>query len=141
MTRDELRQIPQLHRQIERDKEQLRFLREKATAIPSTLPDHERVQTSPSGSGNRYVEDAVDLNKEIQKKELYLAELQAQAKVFIRSLPRETETDKLTIKVLKCRYLKCYRWSEIEELLGYAERHLRRIEYDCVKNVLPCPHS
>ena len=135
MTRDKLRQIPQLHKQIERDKEQLRFLREKATAIPSTLPDHERVQTSPPGSGNRYVEEAVDLNKDIQKKELYLAELQAEASVFIRALPTGTETDKLTIKVLKHRYLKCYTWEQIAELAGYAMRYLQQIEWDVVKKM------
>ena len=135
MTRDELRQIPQLHKQIERDKEQLRFLREKATAIPSTLPDHERVQTSPSGSGNRYVEEAVDLNKDIQKKELYLAELQIKAKTFICSLPAETENEKLTVKVLKHRYLKCYTWDQIAELLGYDTRWIKRLEYKAVNSL------
>ena len=139
ITRDELRQIPYLYRQIERDKEQLRYLREKATSIPPTLPDHERVQTSPSGGGNRYVEEAVDLNRDIQKKELHLIELQTEAEKLFHSLPKKTETEKLTLKVLRYRYLKCCTWEEISELLGYAERHIRRLEYECVKDVLPCP--
>ena len=65
ISRRELRRIPQLDKLIERKKEHLLFLEEKATSIPSTLPDHERVQTSPSGSGNRYIEAAIDLSKEI----------------------------------------------------------------------------
>ena len=135
MTREELRQIPQLHKQIERDKEHLRFLREKATAIPSTLPDHERVQTSPTGSGNRYVEEAVDLNRDIHKKEVHLVELQVKARAFIYSLPGETETEKLTIKVLRYRYLKCYTWEETAELTGYAMRYLQQVEWDAVKKL------
>lgn len=131
MTAKALRQIPQLHKQIERDKEQLRFLREKATSVPS-LADRERVQTSPSGGGNRYVEAAIDLNKDIQRKELLLLELKTEAMAFISMLPEETETDRLALKVMNYRYLKCYAWDEIAELLGYDERWLRRLEARCI---------
>lgn len=135
ITRAEIRRIPELHKSILRDKEQLIFLREKATAIPSTLPDHERVQTSPSGGGNRYVEAAIDLNKDILRKELLLAELQAKAREYIESLPNETETERLIHKILRYRYLKCYTWEETAELLGYYERHIRRLEYQVVSQI------
>ena len=135
ITRAEIRRIPELHKSILRDKEYLIFLREKATAIPSTLPDHERVQTSPSGGGNRYVEAAIDLNKDIQRKELLLSELKAKALEYIESLPDETETEHLIRKVLRYRYLECYTWEETAELLGYYERHIRRLEYQAVSQI------
>ena len=108
ITRSELRRIPQLHKDIRRKKAQLAYLREKATAIPSTLPDHERVQTSPSGSGNRYVEEAVDLGKEIEADEEGLKQLKSKAAAFIRTLPARTETEKLTVKIMRKRYIKGY---------------------------------
>ena len=83
ITRRDLRRIPQLNKLIERKKEHLLFLDEKATSIPSTMPDHERVQTSPSGSGNRYIEAAIDLSKEI-------AEIEKELDVVKRSI-REQE--------------------------------------------------
>ena len=130
ITRDEIRQIPDLHKSIERDKEQLVFLREKATCIPSTLKDQERVQTSPSNSGNKYIEEAVDLNKEIQRKKEELTELQGRAKQFI-----VTVEDPLTRKILKLRYLKCYTWDEVAELTGYVVRWVQQIEWSVIKDL------
>ncbi len=121
---EELRSIPRLHKQIERDKEQLRYLREKATAIKSALDiDGERVQTSPENNANKYIEAAVDLDKEIQAKSTELTELQRRAKEFI-----DTVQDSFANKILKHRYLKCRGWEEIADLLGYDARYLQRIE-------------
>ncbi len=135
ITREELRSIPVLNRQIEADKKRLYFLREKAVSLPSTLPDHERVQTSPSGGGNRYVEEAVDLAKEISEKEAELKKLRGEARAFIRSLPVETETEKLTRKVLTRRYLRGYTWPEIADSLVYSVRYLQQLEWDAIKNL------
>ena len=139
ITREEIRSIPELYKSIQRDKEQLLYLQEKATSVPSTIPDHERVQTSPSNNGNKYVEEAVDRSREIKEKELKLAELQHRMRGLIASLPRETETDKLAVRILRLRYLKCYTWEEVAELTGYVERHVRRVEYEILEDVLPCP--
>ena len=139
ITREEIRSIPELHKSIQRDKERLRYLREKATSIPS-LSDQERVQTSPSGGGNRFVEAAVDLNNEIRAKEIRLTELQGRAKKFICSLPAETEVQKLTLKVLKYRYLRCYTWEEISEVVVYAPRYIQQLEWEIVKDLIP-PHG
>lgn len=127
ITRDEIRSIPDLHKSIQKDKEQLRFLREKATCVPSTLTDHERVQTSPSSNVNRYTEEAVDLDREIQKKELELIELQDRAREFI-----VTVEDPLARRILRLRYLYCHTWGEVAELTGYNERWIRRKEYSIV---------
>ena len=130
ITRDEIRSIPDIHKSIKRDKEQLLFLREKATCIPSSTTDQERVQSSPSNHGNKYVEEAVDLSKDIQKKEEELLELQKRAKEFIGIVE-----DPLAKKILKLRYLKCYTWDEVAELTGYVVRWVQRIEWDSVKDL------
>ena len=122
ITREEIRSIPELHKSIKSDREQLMYLQEKATSLPS-MSDSEKVQTSPDGNVNKYSEEAVDLDREIQIKELELLELQKRAKVFI-----DTVKDPLAKRVLKMRYLKCYKWEEIAELTGYDIRWIQRKE-------------
>ncbi len=130
ITRDEIRSIPELHKSIIRDKEQLLFLREKATCIPSSTTDREHVQSSPSNHGNKYVEAAVDLSHDIQKKEARLATMQQNARGFI-----ETIEDPKARKVLEMRYLKCYTWEEVSELSGYTMRWAQHIEWTIVRNL------
>lgn len=128
ITRDEIRSIPELYKSIQRDKEQLRYLREKATSVPSGISDRERVQTSPSNDGMKYVEEAADLDKDIRRKELELLELQSRAKLFIDTIDKP-----LTMRVMKRRYLKCETWEEIADMLGYDDRYIRRLEYEAVE--------
>ena len=129
ITREEIRYIPRLHKLIERDKEQLVYLQEKATCIPS-LQIHERVQTSPTNQSNKYVDAATDLAREITDKEDELAELQSRATLFI-----ETVDDELTRKVLRMRYLKCYTWETVGDLLGYAPRWVMRLEAEAIRDL------
>lgn len=132
ITRDEIRRIPDLHKSIDRKKEQLRYLQEKATSVPSGLSEGERVQTSPSNTAGKYSDAAADLNREIRQDQLELTELQSRASLFIETLPTDTETQRLTVKVMRYRYIKCYHWWEVSELLGYDERWIRRIESQCI---------
>ena len=129
ITREEIRRIPELHKSIKRDKEQLLFLREKSTSIPS-LNDTERVQTSPSNNVNKYIDEAIDLDKEIQRKEAELLELQIKAGLFIK-----TVEDPLARKILKFRYLKCYTWEEVSELTGYVTRWVRLVEFKAIRDL------
>lgn len=141
ITRKQLRKIPELYKQIERDKAQLQFLREKATSIQSSLADHERertpggktlardrVQTSRNNNVNKYIDEAIDLNKEIEKEETLLLDLQKKAKPFMDHVQ-----DPLTRRVLKHRYLNCYNWDEIAELLGYEVSWLKKLEIEAVR--------
>lgn len=129
ITREEIRRIPELHKSIKRDKEQLLFLREKSTSIPS-LNDTERVQTSPSNNVNKYSDEATDLDKEIQRKEAELLELQIKAGLFIK-----TVEDPLARKILKLRYMKCYTWEEVSELTGYVTRWVRLVEFKAIRDL------
>ena len=137
ITREEIRYIPELHKSIKRDKEHLRYLREKATCIPSMNTESERVQSSPSNHGNIYVEEAVDLAKVIKKKQEELEALQSKAESFIA-----TVEGILPKKILTLRYIRCYSWDIVADLVGYDERYIRRIEYQLVSDLaLPCPHG
>lgn len=127
ISQEELRLIPQLHQLIERKKEHLLFLKEKATSIPPTLTDHERVQTSPPGSGNRYIEAAIDLGKEIAEIEDELAELKARADEFIGSLPTDTNKQRIAVRTLRYRYTDCLCWKDIADLVGYDAAYIQRI--------------
>ena len=127
ISQEELRLIPQLHQLIERKKEHLLFLEEKATSIPPTLTDHERVQTSPSESGNRYTEAAIDLGKEISKLEEELKELKTRADVFIGSLPTDTNKQRIAVRTLRYRYKDCLCWKDIADLVGYDAAYIQRI--------------
>lgn len=137
ITRDEIRKIPDLYKSIKRDKDHLQYLNEKATCIPSMNTETERVQSSPSNHGNIYVEAAVDLAKEIKDAEAELDELQARAAIFIAAVD-----EILPKKILTLRYIRCYSWDMVADLVGYDERYVRRIEYQVVSELaLPCPHS
>lgn len=129
ITRDEIRRIPKLHKSIERDREQLLYLYEKATCIPS-LNIHERVQTSPTNQSNKYIDAAVDLADEIREKQTELEELQVRASLFI-----ETVDDDLTKRMLRMRYIKCYTWETVGDLLGYVPRWLMRLEAEAIKDL------
>ena len=136
ITRDEIRSIPDLYKSIQREKEQLRYLREKATSVPSGISDRERVQTSPSNDGNKFIEEAADLDRDIQRKELELIELQNRAKQFIVTVDHA-----LTARVLKCRYLKCYKWDEISDAVGYDLRYIQRLESAALDNLAMLGHA
>ena len=132
ITREEIRKIPELHKLIQRKTEQLRYLSEKATSVPSGLAEGERVQTSPDNSAGKYIDAAADLNREILQDQMELLELQRKAALFIETLPMDTETNKLAVKILRYRYIKCYSWEEVSDLIGYQQRYIQRLEFDIV---------
>ena len=127
ITRTELRSIPELNRQIRRDKEQLMYLQEKATALPPTMSEHERVQTSHTNNSNRSVDAAVDLSREINARERELDVLTTKATEFIESLPDTSRTEILQKKIMRYRFCDCLMWREISDLLGYDAIYIQRL--------------
>ena len=135
MTREEIRKIPELHKSITRKIEQLRYLEEKATAVPSGLSEGERVQTSPNNDAGKYVEAAADLNREILQDRTELLDLQRKAALFI-----DTVENPLAKKVLRHRYLECMRWTDISDIMGYVTGYLQQIERETTKELLSSVH-
>lgn len=130
ITRSELRSIPKLHRQILKDKEHLKYLKEKSTSLPPGFTVGDKVQSSHENNSNKYVDAATDLNKEIKAKEKRLEELQSEAQSFI-----DTVEDPVKKRMLKYRYIDCCTWTDVSALMGYTERHLYRLEYEALSTM------
>ena len=47
----------------------------------------------------------------------------------------DTVTEPLPRKILRYRYLKCYTWGEISELLGYDARSCCRFEAEAITDL------
>ena len=130
LSKSDIRRIPELYKQLQHDREHLRYLREKATSVGSTTQNSEKVQTSPSNDSMRYIDAAVDLEREIREKELELLDLQSAAAEFRKNL-----TDPLQRQVIRYRYLKCCTWEQVADLLGYSVRRVYQVEAEALKKL------
>lgn len=121
MTREELREIPELAKQIARHEDRLYYLEQKAICVPAIEPK-EKVQTSVVDHGNREADMAIDLTREIEEERRYLTEKQDEAERFFRGF--DFDYDERTL--LKCRYIWCMTWSQIADSMHADERNTRR---------------
>lgn len=128
MTRDEIKRIPELNNRIMRDEAQLRYLKERATAVPA-LSQQERVQTSRVSDRMKYADAAVDLEVELRYRKDELKELMEEAGEWIKTL--DTSLEK---RIFKLRLHKCYTWEEIAELVGYSSRRVLQIVENVINN-------
>ena len=124
LTRNNLRRIISLQRQLQRDREQLHMLLDLAEGTASVPTDTIRVQNSMPPSGNKFAVAAADLTDIIKAEDNELQELQHKVLVFIKTLPGPPQID---ARVMHLRYVDCFEWHIIINLLGYTERQVVRI--------------
>lgn len=124
LTRNNLRRIISLQRQLQRDREQLHMLLDLAEGTASVPTDTIRVQNSMPPSGNKFAVAAADLTDIIKAEDNELQELQHKVLVFIKTLPGPPQID---ARVMHLRYVDCFEWHIIINLLGYTERQVFRI--------------
>ena len=124
LTRNNLRRIISLQRQLQRDREQLHMLLDLAEGTASVPTDTIRVQNSMPPSGNKFAVAAADLTDIIEAEDSELQELQHKVLVFIKTLPGPPQID---ARVMHLRYVDCFEWHIIINLLGYTERQVFRI--------------
>ena len=124
LTQSNLRRIISLQRQLQRDKEQLHMLLDLAEGTASVPTDIVRVQNSMPPSGNKFAVAAADLTDIIEAEDSELQELQHKVLVFIKTLPGPPQID---ARVMQLRYVDCFEWHIIINLLGYTERQVFRI--------------
>lgn len=123
LTKRDLHKLQSLHRQIQRDQDQLYILRELAAGDGSKPFDNVRVQSSPPiSSGNRFAEAAADLEAAIVEEVTEMERLQTLVEEFL-----ETLEDAAEIRIIQLRYISGYNWVLISNLTGYTERHVFRI--------------
>ena len=124
LTRNNLRRIISLQRQLQRDREQLHMLLDLAEGTASVPTDTIRVQNSMPPSGNKFAVAAADLTDIIEAEDSELQELQDKVVVYIKTLPGPPQID---ARVMHLRYVDCFEWHIIINLLGYTERQVFRI--------------
>lgn len=124
LTQSNLRRIISLQRQLQRDREQLHMLLDLAEGTASVPTDTIRVQNSMPPSGNKFAVAAADLTDIIKAEDNELQELQHKVLVFIKTLPGPPQID---ARVMHLRYVDCFEWHIIINLLGYTERQVFRI--------------
>lgn len=124
LTQSNLRRIISLQRQLQRDKEQLHMLLDLAEGTASVPTDIVRVQNSMPPSGNKFAVAAADLTDIIEAEDSELQELQEKVVVYIKTLPGPPQIEG---RIMQLRYVDCFEWHIIINLLGYTERQVFRI--------------
>lgn len=130
LTQYDLHRIISLNRQLQRDTEQLYMLREMAEGTASIPTDNLRVQNSLPPSGNKFAVAAADLSELMDLERSELEDLQSRVKVFI-----ETIEEPIDSRVIQLRYIECYEWEMIANLIGYTRRHVFRIHNKLVEDL------
>lgn len=121
ISRQDLLSIPDKHRLLERDKEHYEILKEKAYSVPSTTYGKERVQNTVENRSHIYADAAIDLAREIRAEQAELDALKAAAREWINTL------DGRNRRMMTYRYIDCQTWDMTACLMGYTERHTRRL--------------
>ena len=130
LTQYDLHRIISLNRQLQRDTEQLYMLREMAEGTASIPTDNLRVQNSLPPSGNKFAVAAADLSELMDLERSELEDLQSRVKAFI-----ETIEEPIDSRVIQLRYIECYEWEMIDNLIGYTRRHVFRIHNKLVEDL------
>ena len=113
MTLKELSQLYYLHRESERDTEQLKVLRAKASD-----PSGSKITGMPAGGGHinlleRYAAEIVDLEAIIAAKQQRCIHERNRLERYIASIP-----DSLTRQIFQLRFVNGLNWAQIAARIG-----------------------
>lgn len=121
LTQENLYRIIRLHKRIQRDSEQLYILKELAEGVGSKPTDSLKVQTSLTEGGNKYAEAAADLSMLLDSEVAEIQLLQDKVNEYLKD-----KDDTLEFRIIQLRYINCYDWQMISNMLGYTDRHIYR---------------
>jgi len=130
LTQNDLHRLISLQRQLMRDTEQLYMLMDLAEGTASVPTDTLRVQNSIPPSGNKFAVAAADLSELMEQEEAELEDLQKRVKAFISTIEEPVES-----RIIYMRYISCYDWDMIANLLNYTSRHVFRIHNRIVQQL------
>ena len=128
MTKEELREIPNIEKIIEDKKEQLVNLKAMAMGIPSIKPKI-KVQESTSNKSMAIVAEAVDLEREIEKDIIKLIKMRKKAYYMLDKL---SGTER---RLMELRYVNGYTWEVVAEKMEMSVRHVYRIHGRILKKL------
>lgn len=123
ITRRELIRITKLYKEIRQESKRLELLRDKAQSPPQ-LKNGDKVQASKKGDPMTDIVALVcDLEREVKRDERELRRLQKKAEELYQKV------DGVNREILVLKYSQGESWESIGKIVGYSERHVRRIHY------------
>lgn len=129
ITQKELNRISRLHKEIKQETKRLELLRDKAQSPPQ-MKNGEKVQSSKKGDPMTDIVALVcDLEREVKKDKKELKKLQKKAEELYQIV------DGVNREILVLKYSQGESWESIGHVVGYSERHVRRIHYNIIKTV------
>lgn len=129
ITQKELNRISRLHKEIRQETKRLELLRDKAQSPPQ-MKNGEKVQSSKKGDPMADIVALVcDLEREVKKDKKELKKLQKKAEELYQIV------DGVNREILVLKYSQGESWESIGHVVGYSERHVRRIHYNIIKTV------
>lgn len=121
--KNDIKRIPILQRQIEKDCERLAVLREMATAVPAIRTDRDKITTSRENKAMAVADKAVDLDRSIAERREELGRLKAAAREVIQA----TELEDAEREAATLRYVKGLLWREVADIMHYHVVHVERL--------------
>lgn len=129
ITKNELNRISKLYKEIKQEKKRLSLLREKAQSPPQ-MKNADKVQSSKKGDTMTDIVALVcDLEREVKKDERELRKLQKKAEDLYKIV------DGVNREILVLKYSQGESWESIGRIVGYSERHIRRIHFNIIRAV------
>lgn len=122
-----LQQIHKIDIKIGQRITQLNEMRHRIKTVGSFDYSRDRVQSSPE-SGNRQIEDLVDLEREIES--LIIREQRMKDRIISEI---QTLTDPNHVDILFRRYIDCQAFERIACDMGYAYNYVLHIHGDALK--------
>lgn len=121
MTRDELFEISEITRRLDRMEEHLEELREVARSAGSVDTTKERTTNADVRAGMAIADKIIDLESSIRSLKSRRDELRAEARKLLQSL------DGLEREIMMRRYVDVLRWGDVSKVVGYDMRYIYRL--------------
>ena len=131
MTKEQLKNVPRIEKNIKRKKRQLDEVRELMYCVPALSGD-EKVQTSTMDSSMSKVDAALDLERKLHEDCLKLLKLKGEAYDIIREINDDRERE-----LMELRYIDGLRWEKIALEMHYSYRWVTRLHGRILKKLFP----
>ena len=128
--REQLNNVRRVHREVAHDLERREALMAKATRV-NAAPSDAKVKTSPVNQHEVILAMIADLDLELNDRMAYLTHIKNEA----RQLFEASDLTREESEVMELRYISCYDWDEIAELLYWSKRTVQRIHGNALEKV------
>lgn len=121
MTRDELFEITEITRRLDRIEEHLEELREVARSAGSVDTTKERTTNADVRAGMAVADKIMDMESDMRSFKGRRDSLRAEARKLFAQL------DGLEYDIMMRRYVDVLRWTDVSKVVGYDMRYIYRL--------------